>query len=133
MVRIQSFQQSRFLQLKMIGFRQIESQFNNKFLPNMILFRFFIVSALLFACANAELDKLIEVLINAVKDNLNFWTILGASAPAVPSKFLLSIPGSSPINSKPLVDGQSQGSNLEEQLNLLQSFRGMTTQSVMVI
>ena len=121
----------------MIGFCQIESQFNNKFLSNMILFRFLIVSALLFACANAELDRLIEALINVVKDNVNFFAALGTSAIALPSKVLLSVLGSNPTTSKSVSTSKSVGvrQSLEDQIQLLQSVLGgahnqMRTQDV---
>ena len=110
---------------KISVFGQIESQFNSKFLSNMILLRFVIVSALLFASANAVLDQIFNSLMNAVKDNVNFWSTLARTVIEAPLKIL---PSSS--QSPALLDGQSEDGNIEDEIKNLKSFLAFTAKGI---
>ena len=92
----------------------------------MILFRFIILSVLLFASANADLHEVFASFNKAFKSNIDFLTTLSCSVIEAPLKLLSPFLGSSSTPLLPLFDGQSQGGNLEEQLKLLQSFLGNT-------
>ena len=91
----------------------------------MILLRFVIVSALLFASANAVLDQIFNSLMNAVKDNVNFWSTLARTVIEAPLKIL---PSSS--QSPALLDGQSEDGNIEDEIKNLKSFLAFTAKGI---
>ncbi|TMW51708.1 hypothetical protein DOY81_003200, partial [Sarcophaga bullata] len=73
-------------------------------------------AALLFACANAVFDKVINSFINAANDNVDFWATLAKSVITAPLKLLSS--------------RKSQDDNIDGQIKSLTSFLSSTDKRI---
>ena len=96
----------------------------------MILFRFLIVSALLYASANATLGEVFDTFSTAVKSNLKFLSALSSTMISAPLKLLSPLIALSPIQIPPIFGGQHLADNMEEQLKQLQALLESTAEEM---